>query len=177
MLDNPQYDFKTTELDQDLLPTPFGVQTNWHVITGAACSGKITLIDHLADKGFQTVSEIGRKYIDREKARGRTIDEIFVNAADKIAMKDMQLRTEHGLRAVDIAFLNRAIPDSLVFYRFVGLNPNEILVECFHYRYASDLYSTDSLFNRTELGSKITLLQNFSMSGSPANAVPWDTAL
>ncbi len=54
MLDSPQHDFLTTELDPDLLSTPFRVQTNWHVITGAACSGKTTLIDLLADKGFQT---------------------------------------------------------------------------------------------------------------------------
>ncbi|MHC4071894.1 MAG: AAA family ATPase, partial [Planctomycetota bacterium] len=53
MLDNPQRDFRTTELDPDLLATPFGIQTNWHVITGAPCSGKTTLIDQLADKGFR----------------------------------------------------------------------------------------------------------------------------
>ena len=50
--------FKTTKLDPDLLPTPFEVQTNWHVITGAPCSGKTTLIDQLADKGFHTVPEV-----------------------------------------------------------------------------------------------------------------------
>jgi len=43
--------------DPHLLSTPFGVQTNWHVITGAACSGKTTMIDLLTDKGFQTVPE------------------------------------------------------------------------------------------------------------------------
>ncbi len=137
MLDSPQHDFITTELDPDLLSTPFGVQTNWHVITGAPCSGKTTLIDQLADKGFQTVPEIGRQYIEREIARGRTIDEIFENEADERGMKDMQLRIEHGLRAVDFAFLDRAFPDCLAFYRVSGLNPNEILAECFHHRYAS----------------------------------------
>jgi len=59
MPDHSQHDFRTTELDPDLLSTPFGVQTNWHVITGAPCSGKSTLIDQLADREFQTVPEAG----------------------------------------------------------------------------------------------------------------------
>jgi predicted ATPase len=137
MLDSSPHDFIDTELDPDLLSTPFGVQTNWHVITGAACSGKTTLIDQLADKGFETVPETGRQYLEREMAKGRTLDKIFENETDERGMKDMQLRIEHGLRAIDVAFLDRAFPDCLTFYRASGLNPNEILAECFHHRYAS----------------------------------------
>ncbi|MFC2053410.1 AAA family ATPase [Chloroflexota bacterium] len=137
MDDSPQHDFRTTELDPDLLSTPFGVQTNWHVITGAACSGKTTLIDQLAGNGFQTVPETGRQYIEREMARGRTLDEIFESEADERGMKDLQLKIEHELRAIDVAFLDRALPDSLTYYRTSGLNPNEFLAECFHHRYAS----------------------------------------
>ena len=80
MLDSPQHGLRTTELDPDLLSTPFGVQTNWHVITGGPCSGKTTLVDQLADKGFRTVPETARLYIEKEMARGRTIDEIRENA-------------------------------------------------------------------------------------------------
>jgi len=48
----------------------------------------------------------------------------------------MQLSIEQGLRASDVTFLDRVFPDSLTFRRLVGLNPNEILAECFHHRYA-----------------------------------------
>ena len=138
MPDSSQHDFRTTELDPDLLSTPFGVQTNWHVITGAPSCGKTTLINLLADKGFQTVPEGARQYLEREIARGRTIDEIRANAAAlQRGIKDMQLGIERGLRAIDFAFLDRAVPDSLAWYRVFGLNPNEIFLECFHYRYAS----------------------------------------
>jgi len=65
-----QHKIRTTELDPDLLSIPFGVQTNWHVLTGAASSGKTTLINMLADKGYETVPEIARQFIDREMARG-----------------------------------------------------------------------------------------------------------
>ena len=134
---SPLSDAKATELDPDLLATPFGVQTNWHVITGAACCGKTTLIDLLADKGFQTVAEIPRQYIEREVAKGRALDEIFGSEADERALTDMQRRTELGLGATDVTFLDRALPDFLYFWQLFGLNPNELLPECFHHRYAS----------------------------------------
>jgi predicted ATPase len=138
MPDRSQLSFRTTELDPVLLSTPYRVQTNWHVITGAPSCGKTTLLDLLADKGFQTVPEVARQYMEREIARGRTIDEIRGNgAALQRILEDMQLSIEDGLRAIDVAFLDGAVPGSLAWYRAFGLNPNEILPECFHHRYAS----------------------------------------
>lgn len=136
MLDNSLNEYITIELDPDLLSTPFRVQTNWHVITGAPCCGKTTLINQLADKGFRTLPEAGRQYVEREMARGRTIDEIRENEVNFArSIKDMQLGIEHGLRPNDTSFLDRAFPDCLSYYRVVGLNPNQILLECFHHRY------------------------------------------
>jgi predicted ATPase len=136
--DTPQHDFRAAELDPDLLSTPFGVQTNWHVITGAPSCGKTTLIDPLAGKGFRTVAEIARQYLEREVAKERTIAEIRTNmAALERDLMDLQPRTEDGLRALDVVFLDRGLPDCLAFFRLAGLNPNEYLAECFHRRYAS----------------------------------------
>jgi predicted ATPase len=138
MPNTPQHDFRTTELDPDLLSTPFRVQTNWHVITGAPSCGKTTLIDRLAEQGFQTVPETARLYIQREMAKGQTIHPIRANpAALQRNIKDMQLSVERGLRANDFLFLDGGVPGSLAYYRVCGLNPNEILPECFHHRYAS----------------------------------------
>jgi hypothetical protein len=72
MVDNSQRDLGAVRLDPELLATPFRVQTNWHAITGAACCGKTTLIDLLADQGFQTVPETARQLMEKEMARGRT---------------------------------------------------------------------------------------------------------
>jgi predicted ATPase len=131
-------DYKATELDSDLLSTSFSVQTNWHVITGTISSGKSTLIDLLAQRGFQTVPETARLHIEKEMSKGRTINEIYANgAALQRSIIDLQLEVEHRLRAMDVVFLDRGIPDFLAWYRVRGLNPNEILTECFHHRYAS----------------------------------------
>jgi predicted ATPase len=138
MLDNSRHDFRTTELDPDLLSTPFKVQTNWHVITGAPSCGKTTLIDQLADKGFRTVPETAHLYIEREMALGRTINEILKNRVDlQVIIIEMQLGIERELQANEVIFLDRALPDCIAFSRYIGMNPNEILPECFHHRYAS----------------------------------------
>jgi len=47
------------------------------VITGGACCGKTTLIDLLAEQGFQTLPEIPRQYIEREVAKRRPFEEVF----------------------------------------------------------------------------------------------------
>jgi predicted ATPase len=131
-------EFLTTELAPELLSTPFQIKTNWHVITGASSSGKTTLIDQLADKGFQTFPEPGRLYFERELAKGRMIDEI---RADRAAMTrqiySLWLDLNSELQADRTIFLDRGLPDALGFYRFAGMNPNDILPDCFRHRYAS----------------------------------------
>jgi predicted ATPase len=138
MPDNSQHVLRAIELDPGILSTPFQVQTNWHVIAGALSCGKTTLIDRLADQGFRTVPEGARLYLERERAKGRTTEEIRKNlAALQHGIVDMQLRIEGELRATDVAFLDRAVPDCLAWWRVYGLNPNELLTECFRHRYAS----------------------------------------
>lgn len=135
--DGFQHNPRALKLDPNLLSTPFAIQTNWHVITGAVSCGKTTLIELLADNGFQTLPEQSRPYIEGELAKGRTLDQIFANQADQRAITDRRRRAELGLRATDVVFLDRALPDHLWFWRLYGLDPNELLQECFRCRYAS----------------------------------------
>jgi predicted ATPase len=132
-----QSNIRTTELDPDLLSTPFEIQTNWHVLTGAACTGKTTLIDMLADQGFRVIPESARLYFEKEMTKGRTLEEVCRDGpALQRGIAALQLRFEYGVQANQLTFLDRAIPDSLAFYRIHGMDPNEILPECFHHRYA-----------------------------------------
>lgn len=138
MTASSQQCFVTAGLDPDLLSTSFGVQTNWHVITGAPCSGKTTLIRALADRGFRTVLESGRAYVEGEMAKGRAADEIFGNGAIlQRGILDLQLRSERRLPADKVAFLDGGSPSCLTYLRIMGVNPNVILADCFHHRYAS----------------------------------------
>ena len=138
MIDHSQLDFKQIPLNPDLLLTPFKVQTNWHVITGAPSCGKTTLIDLLADQGFKTVPEVARALMEEEIGRGRTIEQIHSNGtALQRQIVDLQLRMEAGLEAAQVTFLDGGLPSSLAWFRAFELDPNQILLECFHNRYAS----------------------------------------
>jgi predicted ATPase len=92
----------------------------------------------LAQKGYRTFPEAGRLYFEREFAKGRTIDEI---RQDRAAMTreiyDLWLELNENLQATEFTFLDRGLPDALSFYRFAGMNPNGILLNCFQHRYAS----------------------------------------
>lgn len=150
MPDHMQYDFRTTELNPDLLSTPFGVQTNWHVITGAPSCGKTTLIDLLAAEGYRTVPEWAREYMQQEIAAGRNIEEIHAEGASlQSKILAMQLEVERGLPATEVVFLDGAVPGSLAWFRAFGLNPNAILPHCFHHRYAS-VFILDQLPQRQD---------------------------
>jgi predicted ATPase len=130
--------FSSTPLDPHLLATPFEVQTNWHVITGAPSCGKSTLIDLLAARGFRTIPEAAREYMQAEIDGGRTIDEIRADVVDlQRVLFRLQLEVECGLPAGEVIFLDVALPGSLGWYRLFGLDPNEILPACFRHRYAS----------------------------------------
>jgi predicted ATPase len=133
-----QFDPKTLELDPILLQTSFKIQTNWVVITGSACTGKTTMTNMLADRGFSIIPETAREYIDQEITNGRGIEEIIINPQTQLEIIKMQRRAESGdtVEINELAFLDRGLPDSLTFYRYNGLDPNSILLECFHKRYA-----------------------------------------
>ena len=132
----PQQDIYSSELDPNLLSASFRVNTRWVVITGAASSGKTTLINILTKRGFRTAQETARQYIDQELAAGRTIKDILEDPCTEPCIEKMQVRIEHDLNAKDVVFLDRALPDSITFRRLVGLDPHEILTKCFQYRHA-----------------------------------------
>jgi predicted ATPase len=126
------------KLNLRILTSAYKTQTNWHVITGAPCSGKTTLINLLASEGFQTIPEAAREYLEREMAGGRSLEEIRANDSTIApVINRFQWETESQLQHDDTIFLDRAYPDCLSFFRLVGLDPNEILPKCFQHRYAS----------------------------------------
>jgi predicted ATPase len=137
--DSQQGGMAIQALDRDLLAKPFEVQTRWHVLTGAICSGKTTLLELLAAEGYRTLPEVSRAYIEQEVAKGRKIEEIFASQADERALTELQCQAELGLQPDEVIFLDRALPDYLWFWRLLGLDPNELLAHCLRHRYASVL--------------------------------------
>jgi predicted ATPase len=125
-------------LDPARLRRAFGTTTRWHVLTGAACCGKTTLVDMLASRGFAVLQESARWHFDRALTAGTTLEELRADDhALQRAIAALQGLWEQDLDASTTTFLDRGLPDSLTFYRLVGLDPNEILPACFRHQYAS----------------------------------------
>lgn len=104
------------------------IATRWQVITGAPCSGKTTLIQALARRGHQVVPETARAYIDRCLSQGWTLPQI---KADPLRFEQTilleKVALESALPRDRLIFMDRAIPDSVAYYRFEGLDPAEPL--------------------------------------------------
>lgn len=111
-------------------------QTDWHVITGAPCSGKTAVITALAKAGYAVVHEAARAYIDSEMAKGRRIEVIRADMrAFEDHILDLKIETESSLVPGATAFLDRAIPDSIAYYHLAGLDFARPLTESRRFRY------------------------------------------
>lgn len=102
--------------------------TRWQVITGAPCSGKTTLIEALAGRGYRIVPETARAYIDRCLAQGLTLPQIKADPFQferRILLEKVALET--ALPRDQLTFMDRAVPDSVAYFRFEGLDPAEPL--------------------------------------------------
>ncbi len=100
--------------------------TRWSVITGAPCSGKTAVIHMLEQRGYQVVHEVARAYIDRELAKGRSLSDIKANewAFERHILLE-KIKIEARLSPDEVIFFDRAVPDSIAYYRLNGLNPAE----------------------------------------------------
>jgi predicted ATPase len=104
------------------------MQTNWYVITGGPSSGKTTMINMLAEQGYKTTIEHARHYIDTMRVEGQTVEDLRSNKREfQLGVLKMQIEQEASLNPMDVVFLDRAIPDALAYYRFLGLEVDEIL--------------------------------------------------
>ncbi len=104
--------------------------TNWYVVTGGPCSGKTTLVNALAVRGYKTTIEDARHYIDLQLADGKTVDEIRKHQVDfQLKVLNMQIDQESALDPGDIVFLDRAIPDALAYYHFLHIPEDEELIK------------------------------------------------
>jgi len=106
------------------------IKTNWNVITGGPCTGKTTVVEMLSGMGYATTIEHARHYIDSRKEQGRTVDEIRANKRKfQRGILEMQIEEENGLDTSASVFLDRALPDALAYYRFLGLDSDDDVVE------------------------------------------------
>ena len=105
-------------------------ETNWYVITGGPGSGKTTTVNILKERGYITTFEHARHYLDTQRLKGKTIEEVRKNQSEfQLGVLDMQIEQENQILPEVLVFLDRAIPDALAYYRFLNLPEDEKLTE------------------------------------------------
>ncbi len=105
-------------------------KTNWYVITGGPSSGKTTTVNLLKDRGYITTIEHARHYLDTQRLKGKTVEEVRKNQIEfQMGVLNMQIEQENEISPEVLVFLDRAIPDALAYYRFLNLPEDEKLAK------------------------------------------------
>ncbi len=99
------------------------------VLTGGPCTGKTATLEALRKRGCIVSGEAARKVIEREMNKGSDALPWKDRDAFQRSVLDEQKELEAGLRGEKDAFLDRGIPDGLVYYRLDGLEPPKELLE------------------------------------------------
>jgi len=130
-------------------------QTNWHVITGAPCSGKTTVIRKLEQLGYPVVHEVARAYIDERLKNGETIDRIkadILSFERRILYKKIVI--EQSLYKEETVFLDRAVPDSIGYYILEGLDPDDPIQKSKLWRYKKIFFFDRICFEKDPVRSE-----------------------
>jgi predicted ATPase len=110
--------------------------TRWHVITGAPCSGKTTVIAELERLGYPVVHEVARAVIAEGLEKGTPLEMI---KADRLAFErrilQRKIEIEAALSTGATVFLDRAVPDSIAYFAAEGLDPKIPRAESLRVRY------------------------------------------
>lgn len=93
-------------------------QTNWWIITGGPSTGKSSLINNLAKRGYKTMPEAARVYIDFKLDQGRTIEEIRADEVEfQATVLRMKERIEDETPENELIFWDRGlVGDSMAYW-------------------------------------------------------------
>lgn len=99
-------------------------QTNWWIITGGPSTGKSTLINNLARRGYKTIPEAARVHIDSKLDKGRTIEQIRADEVEfQLGVLRMKERIEDETPEDELTFWDRGLVGDTFAYWFLAKRP------------------------------------------------------
>ena len=131
------------------------INPNLFVVSGGPGSGKTTVLEELASRGYRFAPEVARQIIQQEvQSSGTALPwgdrEAYIRLMLKRSVESYLLHTP----ATRPTFSDRGIPDTLCYARLTSMaNQESILDACRQYRYASlvfiappwkEIYETDN---------------------------------
>lgn len=131
------------------------IDTNWIIITGAPSSGKTSVIDALARRGYATMEETARALIAEKMSGGLSLGQA---RADERALQDGILARnaarEAALDPASLVFLDRAVGDSMAYFPLAGLDTAPVRAAAARFRYRAVFIFDRLPFLRDEVRSE-----------------------
>lgn len=110
-------------------------KTNWYVITGQPCSGKTTVINRLQQMGYQISEEVARHFylnlMEKNPNKAVLQDQLFLQKE----ILNIELAREDALDPNALILFDRALPDSIAYYRELGDIPDFVIKAAKRFRY------------------------------------------
>ncbi|MBL8896994.1 MAG: ATP-binding protein [Planctomycetes bacterium] len=123
----------------------------WIVITGGPYSGKTSLLERLASRGFRTLPEAAIRVIDALNTELGVEGQRTWRLAHAVDFQDRVAREqelqERGLQLRDgeVLFADRGLPDSIGYCRYKGVEPPRWLVEATREKRYTEVLLLDTL--------------------------------
>ena len=139
---------------------------NWYVITGAPSSGKTTVLNILRQRGYLTIDEVARTYIDCELSKGKTIEQI---RKDELAFQTSVLKQkymiESHLSTTRLTFFDRGIPDTHAYRELYGMHDHsdisKYMKKCFYKKiFLFEILSYKQDYARTETSDQAIKIEH-----------------
>lgn len=114
-----------------------GQETNWVVITGAPSSGKTSVIDELARRGYAIQNEVARELIEDSLKHGLTVEQARADTQElQHTILTRKTAREAALDPQTLVFLDRGLPDSIAYFQLAGMDDRDVIAAAkkFHYR-------------------------------------------
>lgn len=103
---------------------------NWFVFTGGPYSGKTTTLNFLSKKGYKIAHETAQEYIDMELGKGISVEEMRANPSKfQLNIWKAQVALEDSLNSRELVFLDRALPDSVGYHKFLGIKCPDFMID------------------------------------------------
>jgi predicted ATPase len=110
-------------------------ERNWFVLTGAPYAGKSATLQALKKRGYQTVRETARQYIDHEIDAGKTLKQIRLEVGGEQTFQRVVLYLKQAVEQTvadkfspaEVVFFDRAMPDSIAYYAVCGLDERKLM--------------------------------------------------
>ena len=156
---------------------------NWYVITGAPCSGKSTTLYYLRQKGYKTVPEAARIYIDGEISAGKTIEQIRENEKEfQEKIFDMKVVVEKKLSKNELPVLDRGMADTIAYLNLYSFPIKSLIINITKKNIYKKMFLFERLpykkdYTRTEDESLLQKLEDllekaYAEYGTPVVRVP-----